>query len=146
MTNFADFFSKMSTPDETKISEFVIEAEMYGGCRNTCPSFQVLNDGTYHYLYTPSAGSEKVVRKGDIPFDLQLRLREVVTREALWQQSVKKEPAVCNSYTDGIDVVYEITLDGTTYVLDSCGTSVDTGSPLWNTFRSIWSHFETGKK
>ena len=54
------------------------------------------------------------------------------------------EPAICNSYTDGIDVVYEITLDGKEYTLDSCGTAVEASSRLWEVLSSIWTYFERG--
>lgn len=146
LSNVAGFVSKLSTPDKETISEFTIVGDVYGGCRHTCPSFQVLSDGSFHYLYTPAAGADKVTRKGRIPFDLQQQLKASVTTGELWRQSTEIEPAVCNSYTDGIDVKYEITLDGTSYVLDSCGTSVDTGSPLWVALRGVWAFFETGKK
>jgi hypothetical protein len=146
LTNVAEFVSKISTPDKEAVSEFSIVGDVYGSCRHTCPSFQVLSDGSFYYLYTPSAGAEKVTRKGKIPFALQQQLKAAVTKEELWRQSVDIEPAVCNSYTDGIDVKYEITLNGTSYVLDSCGTSVDTGSLLWTGLRGVWSFFETGKK
>lgn len=146
LTDAANFIMKLSIPDEEMVSEFTIVGDVYGGCRSTCPSFQVLSDGSYHYLYTPSAGAEKVTRKGNIPFALQQQLKAAVTKNQLWGQSTAIEPAVCNSYTDGIDVKYEILLDGVTYTLDSCGTSVNTASPLWSALRSVWTFFETGKK
>lgn len=146
MTNVAGFVSEIKTPDKEAVSTFIIQAEAYGGCRQTCPSFQVQDDGSYYYLYTPEAGAEKVVRKGSIPGELEKALHKVVTIEELQRQSVVIEPAICNSYTDGIDVVYEITLDGVEYSLDSCGTAVEGESLLWTTLQSIWSHFETGGK
>jgi hypothetical protein len=146
LTNVAGFVSEIKTPDKEAVSTFIIQAEAYGGCRQTCPSFQVQDDGLYYYLYTPAAGAEKVVRKGSIPGELEKALHRVVTIEELQRQSTDIEPAVCNSYTDGIDVVYEITLDGIEYNLDSCGTAVEGESILWTTLQSIWSYFETGEK
>lgn len=143
LTNVAGFVSKMETPDEKSVSVFVIQADVYGGCRQMCPSFQIQNDGSYHYLYTPAADTPKVVRKGDLPKELEKKVRQAVVIDELQRQSVTIEPALCNSYTDGIDVVYEITLDGVEYSLDSCGTAIDSESELWTTLQSIWDYFET---
>lgn len=146
LTNVAGFVSEIKTPDKESISTFVIQAEAYGGCRQTCPSFQIQDDGSYHYLYTPAAGEEKVVRKGSIPSELNRELHRLVTVTELQRQSVLIEPAVCNSYTDGVDVVYQITLDGIEYDLDSCGTAVEGESPLWVALQGIWNYFEVGEK
>lgn len=146
LTNFAVVVSKIETPDVEAISEFVIEATVYGGCRNTCPSFQIQNDGSYHYLYTPAAGVEKVVRKGAVPTEMMRLLRKVMNTEMLRAQSVAIESAVCNSYTDGIDVRYKVTLDGVEYTLDSCGTAVDSDSLTWKALQGVWTYFESGEK
>lgn len=146
LTNLAGFVSEVKTPDEEKVSEFIIVADVYGGCRDTCPSFQIQNDGTYRYLYTAEAGAEKVMRKGELPPRMLRQLRTIATVEALEEQSVPTEPPVCDSYTDGIDVEYEITLDGVVYTLDSCGTAVVGDGELWMGLQSIWDYFETGEK
>jgi len=143
LTNFAGFISKIETPDIEKVSEFTIVADVYGGCRNMCPSFQIQNDGSYRYLYTPAAEAEQVMRKGTLSRELQLSIRAVVTEEALLAQSKSITPALCNSYTDGIDVKYAVTLDGETYTLDSCGTAVVAESALWTTLGTVWDFFET---
>ena len=57
-------------------------------------------------------------------------------------QSTTIEPAFCESFVDGIDVVYKITLDGVLYELDSCGTDVVADSVLWQTVGEIWTYFE----
>lgn len=146
LTNFAGFVSAVETPDAEKIAVFTIVADVYGGCRSTCPSFQIQNDGTYRYLYTPAAGEDKVMRKGELPPSVMRELRRVVTEAELERQSVPTQPAVCDSYVDGIDVTYEITLDGMVYTLDSCGTAVSGSGELWVGLQSIWDYFETGEK
>lgn len=135
--------SKIAVPVAEKLSEFTIVGDVYGGCRDACPSFQVLNDGSYRYYRTPAAGAEKVLRQGTIPINLQRELKAVVTVPILEKQSKKIEPAVCNSFADGIDVKYKITLDNIDYVVDSCGTTVDDKGQLWTTLGSIWDYFET---
>ncbi|NCT01657.1 hypothetical protein GW766_00150 [Candidatus Parcubacteria bacterium] len=143
LTNFAGLVSKIKTPDVETVSEFVIVADVYGGCRNMCPSFQIQDDGSYRYLYTPAAEAEQVIRKGTLSRELQLRLRKAVTSEALLVQSKQITPSFCNSYTDGIDVKYEITLNGVTYSVDSCGTAVEVSSSLWTTLGAVWDFYET---
>jgi hypothetical protein len=145
ISNAAGLLTKLETPDVEKVSEFVIVADVYGGCRSTCPSFQVQNDASYRYLYTPGVGAEKIIRQGQISRELMTQLRKVITKETLMQQATKIQPAVCNSYTDGLDITYEISLDGEVFVLNSCGTDVDSDSALWQTLGGVWDFFERGK-
>lgn len=145
VSNVAGLATKLETPDVKKASRFVVVADVYGGCRSTCPSFQIQNDSSYRYLYTPAAGADKIIREGDLSHDLMVQLRAVLTKEELRRQSAPIEPAICNSYTDGIDVVYEVTLDGEVFVLDSCGTDVHSDGKLWQTLASVWDFFERGK-
>lgn len=142
LTGFAGLVSKLSIPDIEKATEFVIVGDVYGGCREACPSFQVVHDGSYRYLYTPAAGAEQVLRQGVLPISLRRQLEAVITPIELAKQSKEIQPLLCNSYSDGIDVKYEITLDGQLYVLDSCGTAVEAESELWITLGSIWTYYE----
>jgi hypothetical protein len=144
LTNAAGFIAKLTTPSVEQVSEFIVIGEVYGGCRSACPSFRVADDGSYRYLYTPSAGADQVVRQGALPRSLVRELRTVLTDRGLKRESRIIEPAFCNSYTDGIDVFYRITLDSATYTLDSCGTAVTADGQLWTTLGKVWTYFETG--
>ena len=142
--NAAGWLAELATPDATEVATaFVIVGDVYGGCRTACPSFQVSHDGSYRYLYTPAAGAEQVLREGTLPRQLQRQLTDSLTPAALAAQSQAIQPAVCNSYTDGIDVVYDISYAGEQYTLDSCGTAVVAESVLWVTLGDIWTHFES---
>ena len=143
LTGFAPIESEVVVPDAEEISQFVIIGDVYGGCRDACPSFQLVGDGSYRFLYAPSIGAEKVLRQGKIPYELNKRLRSVLTESELSKQSQTIQPATCNSYVDGIDVVYEITLNSKTYTVNSCGTAADGESELWVTLSQLWSFFET---
>ena len=142
LADAARFIVNLSVPDAEEFSELTITGEVYGGCRNACPSFQVQADGSYRYLYTPEAGAAQVIRQGDLPVRLRNNLKDVLTPTALEKQSTVIEPLVCNSYSDGIDVQYDITLNGRDYFIDSCGTNVDGAGVLWKTLGSIWTYFE----
>jgi hypothetical protein len=140
----APVLSKLSVPTVEKVSQFTVVGDVYGGCRDTCPSFQLVEDGTYRYLYTPAAGAEQVVRAGKLPRELHDRLRSTLITSALETQSSVIQPAICNSYTDGIDILYDITVDGKQYQLNSCGTAVKAEGGLWSALSSVWDYFETG--
>lgn len=138
---------KTNVPDEQElkeqVSEFSVVSDVYGGCRDACPSFQILGDGSYRYYRTPAAGAEPVLRQGTLPQPLQRQLRKALVATILEKESSEIEPSVCNSFSDGIDVKYEITLDGEEYVVDSCGTAIDDNGVLWTTLSSVWDYFET---
>lgn len=145
---FAGWFgdhTSSNIPTQEEVWEFTIVADVYGGCRNTCPSFQIVQDGSFRYLYTPAAGQEQVIRDGAIPRALLRELNKVMTTASLEEQSEEITPSICNSFTDGIDVAYRITLEGEEYVLDTCGTAINTDSSLWLTLVKTWNYFETGK-
>lgn len=142
LTDFASVVSKVTVPDVEEAFEFSIVGDVYGGCREACPSFQVVNDGAYRYIYTPEAGQAQILRQGTLPTQLQRQLRTTLTKEELLKQSKTLTPALCNSYTDGIDVKYEVTIDGEVYIIDSCGTAVDGESQLWTTLGSVWDYYE----
>ncbi len=143
LTNFAPLANELTAPDLEDISELSIVSEVYGGCRDACPSFQVVKDGSYRYLFTPAAGQEQIIREGTLPFQLRRELNVEITPAVLKVQSRPIQPSICNSYTDGIDIKYEITLDGVEYVIDSCGTAVDGESDLWQTLSDVWNYYET---
>lgn len=143
LTVMASSSSKASVPDQVAASEFTITSDVYGGCRDACPSFHVNNDGSYRYLFKPVRGEDSVLRQGNLPPQLHKRLRQVLTKSQLEAQSKSVEPLICNSYTDGIDVKYEISLNNKKFLLDSCGTAVVGEGQLWSTLSSVWTYFET---
>jgi hypothetical protein len=143
LAEVASIVTDYSTPTEEDVDNaLTIVGEVYGGCRSTCPSFRVDEEGAYRYLFTPSAGQEQVIQEGELPSGLKLRLRQVLNQATLQAQAKEIQPAVCNSYTDGIDVRYVIVFGGTEYELDSCGTAVDADSELWKSLQAIWEYYE----
>jgi hypothetical protein len=123
---------------------FTLTSEVYGSCGDTCPSYQIQSDGSYRYLFTPAFGEAPVIRDGNIPRRLRNDLLRAMDERALEEQSFPIEPAVCNSFTDGIDVIYRVRYLGEEYEIDTCGTAIDTDSRLWNTLVKTWNYFETG--
>lgn len=143
ITEVAPTATVSAVPSKEAVASFSITSEVYGGCRDACPSFRVENDGSYRYFYSPIVGEEPVSRKGSLPSKLQKELHKVLVPAQLTAQAKPKQPVVCNSYTDGIDVSYEIEIDGNKYKLNSCGTTVDGNSALWKKLGEVWDYFET---
>lgn len=146
LSNFAFLLSKVTVPEIDSVAEpasFIIVSDVYGGCRSACPSFRLLSDGTFRYIFTPEAGADQVIRQGVVPTAFVEELRAILTPAALTRESRLIEPAFCNSYVDGIDVSYDITLNGELYTLDSCGTAVDGEGLVWVTLGGVWTYFET---
>ena len=144
---FAGYSPVASTVEEqidTFTVDIVIVGEAYGGCERSgaCPSFRIAEDGSYRYFYLPRGASQQVLRTGTIPADRLRALHAQLTVEAVESASRPIEPALCDSYTDGIDVRYEVMLDRESYVIDSCGSAVDGDGSLWQSLSSVWDFFE----
>jgi len=138
---FASIVEKADIPDQADISKLSIIGDVYGGCRERCSSFQVLGDASFKFLYYPTDGGGQKILEGKLPLSLQNRIDKAFKVSELERQSVEVEGTECASYTDGIDVVYEITLDGKKYIIDSCSTASDGESALWKTLSEIWQSF-----
>jgi hypothetical protein len=138
---FATIVDKVVVPDEARISDFSIVGDTYGGCRNRCASFQVLSDASFKYLYTPTTGGEQKILEGNLSLSLQNRIDRALVVSELERQSASVEKIDCSSAADGIDVVYEITVKGEKYLIDSCGTAADGDSELWKVLAEIWQSF-----
>jgi hypothetical protein len=122
----------------------IVTGEAYGGCdrSGTCPSFNIADNGSYRYSYTPRGATSQVLREGSLPLALQQDLKRYATVVALDQFSQSIDPIMCESFVDGIDVRYVIELEGAVYELDSCGTNVDANTKLWETLAGLWYYFD----
>lgn len=144
---YLNHFTKMISPDDVtdiqEIERLTIVSEAYGGCRDACPAFQVKFDGTYRYRYTPQLGGETLFKEGTLPLDIQRGLKKALNEKDLSKQSKEINAVGCESYADGIDIRYDVTLSSETYQLDSCGTSVDFSSDTWIALAKIWNYFQT---
>jgi len=122
----------------------VVSGEAYGGCDRAgrCPSFTIADNGEYRYMHTPRDASAEALRTGSLPPDIERQLRQAVTADALEQMSRPIDPDMCDSYVDGIDARYRIELNGVTYELDSCSTTVEADSAAWEVLGGLWYYFE----
>lgn len=140
-------FPTMLQPDDVlsldEQQAFTISSQAYGGCRTNCPAFRISPDGTYRFQYVPEAGAEPLIRSGTLPRSLQRDISRNVTPAAIAIQTTPVQLDDCPSATGGIDIRYDITIDGTTYRLDSCQTAVDFDSRAWLTLNEVWDYFSS---
>ena len=118
-------------------SQFAIVGELYGGCQRTqdgCPSFRLTDDRTYQFLI----GGEK--RDGRLPSSVTTPIFNALTEYRLQTYAAPLERDNCQSYVDGVDYRYDITLEHTRYVIDTCRTSFARDSELQQLFLEAWRH------
>lgn len=130
---------------EGLVDEITIVGQAYGGCdrSSACPSFQVAPDGSYRYFYQPGGATTQALREGVLPVAMRRDLLSVLDEPSLAVASQETAPALCESFVDGIDVRYTVSINETEYVLDSCGTAVDGEGELWQTLSGLWTYLET---
>jgi hypothetical protein len=143
VAHFSKILKFDTAPTQEAASEFTVVGRAYGSCDPLCPSFQVVKDGSYRYFFTKEVGQDRTLKEGTLPIDVQKTIKKELKESALVKQSQPVEPIDCNSRNGGIDVRYEITLEGAVYTLDSCGTAVDGDGELWGSLAKIWNYFET---
>lgn len=143
-TGFADTVARFTTPDSESVTTFSVESYVYGSCGDACPSFQVVDDGAYRLFFTPVAGAEQVLRQGTLPFSELRQLKNALVVADLSRQSQVRQPTLCNSFAEGIDIRYEVTISDAKYTLDSCGTAVDATGDVWRALDGVWNYLENG--
>lgn len=128
--------------------ELIIVGEAYGSCSEqaVCPTFRVDTDGNYRFFYFEAESIGATLREGTIARTELLALRNAATVTALQSNSQPTQPTLCESQAGGIDVRYTITRDGTDYILDSCGTNIQTDGPLWQKLSEVWRKFVSGSQ
>lgn len=130
--------------DEAAASEFSVVGRSYGGMTApgyVHPSFRIEEGGTYSYF---PGGTEDAVHadpiEGTLPRALWQELEDSIrTRDlaALSHPVVKDE---CRTFMDAPDYVYDVTLAGERYEIDTCATDIAYEDELIDTFNEIWSY------
>jgi hypothetical protein len=139
---FTGIVNKIETSTLDRYEEFTVQGELYGGCRSRCDSFQILADGSYRYISYTNDTEASTLKQGNLPFRLRRELQDAVSVPQLIAQSRPDNKADCPSFTDGLDVRYEVTFRGTDYTLDSCTTQVTGESALWQALYASWGHMQ----
>jgi len=143
-TGFAPQFLAHNGATDTTYSEFTLTGETYGSCSRTgsCPSFQILSDGSFSYLSSTIFTGTATI-EGNLPGTLLNELRLKFTLTALENGSRSVKVASCASYVDGLDYRYEVILESVVYDLDTCGKNFSVNSELGVTLDKLWNYFAT---
>jgi len=144
LTGFAPQFLAHNGASDTTYSEFTLTGETYGGClrSSSCPSFQILSDGSFSYLSSAIFTGTATI-EGNLPGTLLNELRLKFTTIALENGSRSVRVVSCDSYVDGLDYRYEVILESIVYELDTCGKSFSVNSELGVTLDKLWNYFAT---
>jgi hypothetical protein len=100
----------------------------------------VRGDGTFRYIGMTETGAP-LTREGTLSRAFLTELGGELTSTQLYTQSRVIEPASCDSYVDGIDYKYEITLNTVIFTLDTCGTDFTLESSTGQTLDKLWKYF-----
>lgn len=138
VTSFAPDYQQSDVEELAEI-DFRIQGQMIGGCAmaGVCPSFVLNQNRLYEYVpaYKLQDGEpEKITGKMDVE-----SFKAVVAKVQASNMEIltKGNSLNCDSYVDGIDYSYHVTLDGEMYDLNTCGTNFK-NSQLEQTFRPLW--------
>jgi len=144
LTGFAPQVEKVRqevfTSDETEARSLLIEARQYGGCerRQGCASFLVRGDGSYSYL-AGSALAGVTPESGTLSRSLRQQISQHITPQKIALAEVARESDTCDSYVDGIDLAYSITIDNVLYYIDTCTTELVNNPAVETTLLNIWN-------
>ena len=130
-------------PTQQEKQAFSIISEAYGACAENCPSFQLLENGSYRYRFVLAQGEAPQIAEGTLPLGLQSDLKRALEVNELLAQSELIDRASCLSDTGSVDFQYTIEFEGETYLLDSCTTTIDDQSDLWLALTAIWNYLQT---
>lgn len=119
------------------INQFEIAVSTYGGCQvlGQCRAYRLLPSGEYVSV----VGEESVT--GTLDEDDLTALKQALVEADLTAMATVTEPEFCESWVDGIDIEYDITLEGASYQLDTCGTTVDVDDELIETLDELLARF-----
>jgi len=138
---FAGFVPQFLLSDATTAAQydvFTVVGEQYGGCARAsqCAAFQLLSDGTLSFVVGTNPPLIGQLSRSELR-TLQAALSPTVVQQAA--ESVRSQD--CISYRDGVDYYYEVTLDSTTYVLDTCTTALLSEPAAAAALDNVWNYF-----
>ncbi|PIW97004.1 hypothetical protein COZ82_01940 [Candidatus Kaiserbacteria bacterium CG_4_8_14_3_um_filter_38_9] len=141
---FAPQFLAHNGATDTTYSDFSFSGKVYGGCsrNDACPSFQVLKDGSFSYLPIGASSGISAIN-GNLSKSLMQEFQTKFTNANLEMASRSIEATTCDSYLDGMDYHYQVTLKTVVYNLDTCGTDFLVTSDMGATLEKLWSYFAT---
>lgn len=121
---------------------FRVAGHEYGGCDwgySGCATFTVSANGSYKYRQKSDGETHTGVLPQTLIDTLKLKLREA----SLQQYSRRVSDKDCDSYTDGIDNRYTVSLNGRKYRLDTCETVLPYESEASAALFDVWVYLNS---
>ncbi len=104
------------------------------------PSFRVLSDGSYTYLPGGSGDNSLEPVEGSISRSI---VRDLQVSESQLNTHTKRVTGLeCASDSGGYDYRYRFTINGETYLMDSCQTTLGYDSDLAKALEDVWNVLE----
>ena len=126
---------------------FSVVGRAYGGhtvAEYVHPSFRVAEDGTFEY-FEGGTDAEEAPIDGVLPDTLYRTLVNEIETADLERLSLRASKDFCNTYVDGFDYIYRITMDGEQHELDTCASALPYENDLAQALMDVWIYFETGE-
>lgn len=116
-------FSNIQLAAQTATATFEISAKMQGGCEvmKACAFYAMSPNGTINYTQPGIFDGEAKQKTGIMDAQDYLILTQSLTAGRLKTLENSVFTGTCPSYNDGEDYTFEITRDGQTTRLDTCG-------------------------
>ena len=143
---FAGYATTFTLPEaETSevYADLVITADSYGKCEeaNTCFAFQIIGDGSYRAIF--DATGERLVKEANITSVLNRELKAtLLPAELTLDSSLLVEP-LCTEVINDTYFRYNISVDSTTYTIDTCTTNIRYDGPVWTVLIKAWVELST---
>lgn len=141
VTVFAPQYVSDGFEDPSEIT-FKLQGQAYGGCfrGGSCPMIELESNRSYVYLQPASSLVEELRVAGKMSREDFSELVDLLS-ETNFSRLSQESNRSCDSYVDGIDYRYNVTIDGESFELDTCGTTFY-NSNLERTLRALWSDFK----
>lgn len=143
---FAGYATTFTLPeaDTNEIyADLVITADSYGKCEetNTCFAFQIIGDGSYRAIF--DATGQKIVKEASISSVLNRQLKATLIPAELTLDSTLLVEPFCTEVINDTYFRYNISVDSTTYTLDTCTTDIRYDGPVWTVLKKAWIELST---
>lgn len=126
-----------SKPDLQLNESLTLIGEMYGGCsRIGCPTFRLTGDRKFQYL--PGSTTAGGSTEGRYPRVEYAKIFDILKAANLNQLAQTRSLSDCSSFSDGIDFRYSITLEGSTFELDTCTTALSENKALQQALERVF--------
>ncbi|MFT5037096.1 MAG: hypothetical protein ACI9VM_000671 [Candidatus Azotimanducaceae bacterium] len=141
VTTFKPVYVEQSGDTDTAFStELNIIGVTYGGFvpqDYIHPTYRISANGSYDYFAGGTTQTENI--EGKLPKDLFKAIKGAIATADLEALARPVSDKNCASYADGIEYEYNITVDGVSYVLDTCKTAFENRTELGRALLEVWT-------